>query len=339
MTILAETADSKAPPGTVRTLGPLEDATEKAVSGTTRSAGAQVTLYVNDIPVVTTHSHGAGKTGGRFYLRCHELADYLGDGDRISLRDAAGSCLVIGKDATTHVVSNGRASQVEALKARLAQGDVFSKFGRLSRGWTPERKQAVRRLFEAVADELKRGFDYDLMPAYGNLLGAVREGDFIVHDAGMFDTMYLSRHAEPAPVVEEAFRIVTHLAAAGFAVKGAKSCTVYITSPADRSVALDFSWAWFDPEGNFDISVGSRFRKSRDREGYDRFATAFLGDWPVRIPGNAEEILFQLYGENWRIPDQGLRTGERLTRSERYLLSEAQLARIVELKQQSRRRA
>ena len=335
---MAQTKGSKSPPGKVKTLGPLVDISEKAVSGTTRSDGAQVTLYVNDIPIVTTHSHGAGKTGGRFYLRCHELVDYLGDGDRISLRDAAGACLVIGKDALTHVVSNGRTSQVEALKARLAQGDVFSKFGRLSRGWTPARKQAVRRLFEAVADELKRGFDHDLMPAYGNLLGAVREGDFIVHDAGMFDTKYLSRHADPAFVVDEAFHVVTHLANAGFIVKGAKSCTVYITSPADRSVALDFSWAWFDPEGDFDISVGSRFRKSRDRAGYDNSTTAFLGDWPVQIPGNAEEILFQLYGENWRIPDQGLRTGQRLTRNERYLFSEAQLAKIFELKQLSRGR-
>lgn len=336
---MAKTKDRESSPGQVRTLGPLVDITEKAVSGRTRSDGAQVTLFVNDIPVVTTHSHGVGKTGGQFYLRCHELVDYLGDGDRITLRDAAGACLVIGKDTTTYVVSNGRESQLETLKARLEEGYVFSKFGRLSQGWTPQRKKAARWLFEAVADELKRAFDLDLMPAYGNLLGAVREGDFIVHDAGLFDTIYLSRHAEPTLVVEEAVRIVMHLVDAGFAVKGAKTCTVYITSPSDRSVALDFSWAWFDPEGNFDISVGSRFRKSRDREGYNNFTPAFLGDWPIRIPGNAEEILFQLYGENWRIPDQGLRTGERLKRNEDYLLSEAQLSAITALKKRSRGRA
>ncbi|MGY6533754.1 MAG: hypothetical protein ACXIVG_00265 [Pararhodobacter sp.] len=336
---MAKTDKSKGPPGVVRTLGPLVDDAEKAVSGKTRNDGAKVTLFVNDIPVVTTHSHGAGKTGGQFYLRCHELADYLGDGDTISLRDVTGACLTIGKDATAHVVSNGRESQVEALKAQLEQGYVFTKFGRLSPGWTPQRKQAARRLFEAVADELKRTFDHDLMPAYGNLLGAVREGDFIVHDAGLFDTIYLSRHEEPALVVDEAIHIVKHLVDAGFAVKGAKSCTVYITSPSDRSVALDFSWAWFDSEGEFDISVGSRFRKSRDREGYHDFANAFLGDWPIRVPGNAEEILFQLYGENWRIPDQGLRTGERLTRNELYLFSDEQLAQIVELRKLTRRRS
>lgn len=331
-------ASEKKRTGKVKSLGPLVDAEEKFITGQTVTDGDRVTLFLNDVPVITTHSHVSGKSKGRFYFKCKELADYIGDEDEVTIRDASGRHLKIGRHGTSHVISNGQKSRFEELTAKLGQGYVFTKFGRLSEGWTESRKLAARRLFEAVADELKREFGYVMVPAYGNLLGAVREGDFIVHDAGLFDTIYLSEHSEPELVVAEAVRIVTHLYEAGFYIKGAKDCTVYVTTPTDRSVALDFSWAWFGPDGCFDMSVGSRFEKSRDRDGFLKFADACIGNWPVKIPGNAEEILFQLYGENWRIPDQGLNAGARLTRDERYLFSDTQLAEVKDLQKRSRKR-
>jgi hypothetical protein len=38
------------------------------------------------------------------------------------------------------------------------------------------------------------------------------------------------------------------------------------------------------------------------------------------VPGNAEEVLQQLYGPNWRVPDQGFAVASRLIRDEAYLV-------------------
>ena len=46
----------------------------------------------------------------------------------------------------------------------------------------------------------------DAFPAYGTLLGAIREQDFIGHDSDV-DLGYVSRHTHPLDVIRESFRL------------------------------------------------------------------------------------------------------------------------------------
>ncbi|MBV9830883.1 MAG: hypothetical protein JOZ82_04750, partial [Marmoricola sp.] len=55
----------------------------------------------------------------------------------------------------------------------------------------------------------------DAFPAYGTLLGAIREQDFIGHDSDV-DLGYVSRHTHPLDVVRESFRLQRTLRDQGF---------------------------------------------------------------------------------------------------------------------------
>ena len=338
----SDSSRPKTPKPVVSNLGPLNDPPAKHIRGRTGPGdGGTVTLCVNDHPVVRTSVHDHGKTAGQFFFSCAELADFLGDGDRISVRDAGGSAIPIrpAGAAPEFVVATGTPSRFADLRAKLDAGHVFTKFGKLQEGWTPARRMAVRGLFEAAARVLAEEFGLVLVPAYGNLLGAIREGGFIEHDAGLFDVSYLSAHAAPADVTAEALAVFARLHACGFGSAGSKGAAVYVSHPEFKGVKLDFNWAWFDAQGDFDLSMGSRYEKGRDRAAYEAPRTAFLDDWALRVPGNAEEILVQLYGENWITPDQGHRAGAPLTRDPRYSLDEAQMAALMELRAQTKARA
>lgn len=311
--------------------GPLHDPDEKQIRGRTGRAGDTVTLCVNDHPVIRTGVHDHGKTAGEFFFSCRELVDFLGDGDSVSVHDAAGRAIPFPGGAPAFSVASGTASRFAELRAKLDAGHVFTKFGTLKEGWTPARRAAVRGLFEAAAAALQEDFGLRLMPAYGNLLGAIREADFIVHDAGLFDVSYLSAHARPGAVTTETVAVVARLCTRGFRTAGFKPAGVYLQHPDFRGVKLDLHWSWFTEEGDFDLSMGSRYAKCRDRAGYEQARTAFLDDWALRVPGNAEAILVQLYGANWTTPDQGLRAGARLTRDPRYALDPAQMDALAQL--------
>lgn len=324
----------KFPRPVVSSLGPLSDPPARQIRGRTGPEGGRVTLCVNDHPVIRTSAHDHGKTAGQFFFSCTELADYLGDGDRISVHDADGRAIPIraaGSDPE-FTVATGTPSRFADLRAKLDEGHVFTKFGTLKEGWTPARRAAVRGLFDAAAAALDADFGLVLVPAYGNLLGAIREGGFIEHDAGLFDVSYLSAHATPGDVTAEALAVFTRLHARGFRSSGSKGAAVYVAHPDFKGVKLDFNWAWFDPAGEFNLSMGSRYDKCRDRAAYEAPRTARLDDWELRVPGNAEAVLVQLYGENWITPDQGHRAGAPLTRDPRYSLDEAQMAQLTELR-------
>ena len=55
----------------------------------------------------------------------------------------------------------------------------------------------------------------DAFPAYGTLLGAVREGRLIGHDSDA-DLGYVSEHTHPVDVVRESFRLQRALADMGY---------------------------------------------------------------------------------------------------------------------------
>ena len=54
-----------------------------------------------------------------------------------------------------------------------------------------------------------------------------------------------------------------------------------------------------------------------------------LSDRDVKIPGNAEDVLQQLYGPGWRVPDQGFSVRKQLKRDDTYLLTTTDIQSIA----------
>ena len=69
---------------------------------------------------------------------------------------------------------------------------MFENLGRLIEGNSPRRKAATLALYDQVRELILDEQGYQLYPIFGNLLGAIRENDFISHDVGGFDVVYIS---------------------------------------------------------------------------------------------------------------------------------------------------
>jgi len=310
--------------------GPFDNSGNK-IAGRANPDGGAVELVIKDRVVARTHVLRDGRYTGQFFFRCDSLMDYLGQDDVITLRQG------VGKAASSHTLTaSGGAGQTESrvdeIFKLIDDGYVLTKFGKFQKGWSLKRRHAVRDLFEAVSEVLDRMLALPVIPSAGNLLGAIREGDFIAHDAGAFDCVFVSRNSVPQDVRKQCLEVIAALSAAGV-TKGinVKTASIFITSPKDRDVKLDLRWAWFNEEGLLDFSCGSRFQQVTEREAFFNFKNARIGDWTVRVPGNAEKVLYQFYGDNWRVPDQGNHTGAKQVRDTRYNLSddEIQLANNI----------
>lgn len=281
---------------------------------------------MNGTPVVATTA-AAGHAGGPavFSLACADLTRYLGDGDVLTVTSAAGA-LHLTDTATALRVDCGFASDTATLRRRLADGAVFDKFGRLTAGHRPARTAAVLDLVADVhavlAGDGKVG-----VPCYGNLLGAVREHDVLAHDPGGFDLGYLSAETTAQRVREEFVAVCTALLAAGFDLRLERYSAMIRRRRTDE-VFVDLNYLWAD-KGRLGLSYGWRGRQVSDLAAFTRYRDGVIADRVVTVPGNAEDVLAQLYGPGWPTPDQGFDHTVGLIRDTRYLLSDADLARIA----------
>lgn len=141
----------------------------------------------------------------------------------------------------------------------------------------------------------------EAFPAYGTLLGAVRDGRVIGHDNDA-DIGYVSRHTEPVDVVRESLTLQRRLHARGLSITRYSGAAFKIDVPVgpDRTVGLDVFAGYFD--GDHLALMG---------EVYARFERAWI--FPLgRVelegrsfpaPAEPERLLEAMYGPSWRVPD------------------------------------
>lgn len=321
------------PAGAVDDLGFLQGAMTSPISGFVDAeggAGQKVALQVNGVDVVSTSPQaaeaGPGSAGHPFVLSCQDLLEYLGDGDRLTF-SVGGRPLSMPALGLACEVRAGHPSRFAQLKGKLDEGFVFTKFGRLRAGHSAERKQSTLRLYDDINTVIGKVTGRPGFPFYGNLLGAVREHDFIEHDVGGFDMAYLSEHTTPEAVKAEFVEICRALLEAGLHLK-LEPWSAMTRRDFGDPVFVDVSFAWLTETGALHISFGWRHEPVRDRQAFLDFRECALHDTVVRVPGNAEDVLVQLYGQGWRVPDQGFTPSAPLQREERYLLSYAELEEI-----------
>lgn len=141
----------------------------------------------------------------------------------------------------------------------------------------------------------------DAFPAYGTLLGAVREQDFIGHDSDV-DLGYVSRHTHPLDVIRESFRLQRHLREQGFAVDRYSAAAFKVdVREADGGVrGLDVFGGYFlDGQLYLMGEIGTPF----EEEWIWPLGTCTLAGRTLPAPAVPERLLEATYGPSWRVPD------------------------------------
>jgi len=138
-------------------------------------------------------------------------------------------------------------------------------------------------------------------PAYGTLLGAVREQDFIGHDSDV-DLGYVSRHTHPLDVIRESFRLQSDLRERGFAVDRYSAAAFKVdVVEADGGVrGLDVFGGYF-LDGHLYLmgEIGTPF----EEEWIFPLGTCTLAGRTLPAPARPEKLLEATYGPGWKVPD------------------------------------
>jgi ubiquinone/menaquinone biosynthesis C-methylase UbiE len=309
--------------------------TDRVLIGWVLSAGAgppAVTIRFDGHVIARTHATVRERLAdGREYLRFRrEIRGtllYAGRGDTLTV-DVDGKQLPFEDGADAFTVTVDRPSCLPAMIARLEGGFVLNKYGNVRRPVRTNHRwqRAVFGLFEQLERDLAEEFDLELIPFYGTMLGAIREGDFLGHDDD-FDTIYVASGSDPEGVKAEFLAVCRFLVDRGYDINP-RAWHVWVSLPGVRG-RLDIFYAWFDEDDWFHVGYGYHGPKVRRSDDFHRRVPVPLGEHEIRVPANAEELLTQLYGPDWRRPDPGF-THKGPTRiiDERYRLSFAERTEI-----------
>lgn len=145
----------------------------------------------------------------------------------------------------------------------------------------------------------------DAFPAYGTLLGAIREHDFIGHDSDV-DLGYVSRHEHPVDVIRESFQLQRDLTSRGFSIDrySAAAFKVDVVETDGRVRGLDvFGGFFLDDHLYLMGEVGVPF----EREWIFPLGTCTLAGRTLPAPARPDKLLEAMYGPSWRVPDPAFR--------------------------------
>lgn len=235
---------------------------------------------------------------GRFYPWPTPLRRYLDGTVSVSVADPADGTTWIEADA---VLGSGEGRIVVADKDgnRLA----FDKSGRLTRLFGDRDAAQMVPVLDAMDVVLGALEKAGIQPflAYGTLLGAVRDKNFIGHDSDA-DLGYVSRYDTPADAALESFRLQRTLREMGFTVERYSGIAfkVVVREADGRTRGLDV-FGGFLRDGTLYLmgEVGVPFEEAWL---YPR-GTAELAGRSFPVPARPERLLEAMYGLSWRVPD------------------------------------
>jgi SAM-dependent methyltransferase len=188
---------------------------------------------------------------------------------------------------------------------RDAQGNPMGldKSNRLSRLFgdrDPAQLEPLLDALEVVLGALEKA-GVEPFLAYGTLLGAVRDQDFIGHDSDA-DLGYVSRFEHPVDVIRESFALQRRLRAMGFTVQRYSGLGIKVTiEEADGAARGLDVFGGFLRDGMLYLmgEVGHPFQREWL---YPRSAGTLAGrEFPV--PAQPDHLLEAMYGVSWRTPD------------------------------------
>ena len=214
------------------------------------------------------------------------------------------------------------------LRRKFQDGYVLSQMGavQLSKKLDTRWQQRAMELYTRVRTILREEHGYDAFLMYGSLLGAVRDGGYIGHDAD-FDAGYLSRHRTGPEAAAELVEIAMTMIRHGFRAD-LRARLLHVHDPDDNDFRIDLFHTYFEDGVHrfpFGIAGTSRLLES------DWTGTREI-DFPggrASIPDNAEQLVAHLYGEDWRRPKPGFNWSlDRTDQAEEAQLTDEQRTRV-----------
>ena len=255
---------------------------------------------------------GVIKTVG-FARTLSDLWKYIGPKDKVEFEYGGETLPIAGIGlAYSRSSKSKKLSRVDELITKIEEGFVFNKYGRLKLSIANDQiwKESIFNLFNCLKKDLKAEFNLDLFPTYGTMLGAVREGDFISHDND-FDTSYISRETTPEKVKNEFLEICNFLINKGYKLHVKDTHTwVYVENKISFYFKLDIFVTYFNEKGYYEVTYGYHGPALKKTSEFFEFSEINLSDYQIEVPVNYRDILKQLYGKNWEVPDPGFKHDE-----------------------------
>ena len=226
------------------------------------------------------------------------LRRYLDGAVTVTLSDPANGTRWVSREAS---LGSGEG----VIDVRDPQGNPMGldKSNRLTRLFGDRDRAHLEPLLDALEVVLGALETAGVEPfvAYGTLLGAVRDQDFIGHDSDA-DVGYVSRFEHPADVIRESFALQRRLRVMGFRVQrySGLGLKVIVEEADGMGRGLDV-FGGFTRDGMLYLmgEVGHPFR---DEWLYPR-TTATLAGREFPVPAQPEHLLEAMYGAGWRVPD------------------------------------
>jgi SAM-dependent methyltransferase len=245
-----------------------------------------------------TESAGVGSKGGVLYRWPAPLHRFLDGTTELSLVDH-----VSGDELYRDEVALG--SGGGRIRVEDAQGNPLGldKSNRLSRLFTSRSAEHLEPLLDSIGTVVGALEEAGVHPflAYGTLLGAVRQGDFIGHDSDA-DIGYVSEHDHPVDASLESFRLQRRLIRMGYDISrySGLAFKVIVRESDGATRGLDV-FGGFVREGTLYLmgEVGRPFR----REWLEPRSEVTLAGRTFPAPHEPERLLEAMYGPGWRVPD------------------------------------
>jgi SAM-dependent methyltransferase len=242
--------------------------------------------------------HATAEQHGRTWLAAwpETLLKQLRGVAGLSVRDAAGSTLAEAE------LRFGDSTDRARLVDRNGNPMAVDGAGRLVRTFEAKDRAELEPLLDAMTEVLAAlaRSGVDAFPAYGTLLGAVRNGRLIGHDNDA-DLAYVSRAREPVDVVRESFRIQRALSREGFHTTRYSGAAIRVDVRTTAGViGLDVFGGFF--HGANLVLMGEIYTPFETSWIFP-LGTVELEGRTVPAPAEPERLLETMYGPSWRVPD------------------------------------